>query len=602
MIDKRIADRLIPISVAAAVLLPTFFMHSCANTTQAPTGGAKDSIPPALYWTDPVPGSIGVGTSKAQFTFGFDEYVKVKNAQNVFLSPPQKKMPKTKIKGRNVVVYFEEDLLPNTTYTIDFTDAIADNNEGNMFPGYTYVFSTGTKIDSMMVTGTIRDCNTLKPVKGATVMLYKDHSDSAVFKSLPSAATKTDEWGYFAIPYLKDTLYRMYALKDDNNDNLFQPESDLIGFADSLIRPVMVVNDTLKELQKFDPKDTLNCEARKSEYEILLFKEILKGKQNIVNAKRVDERKAYVKFLSPYVYIDSLWIKGYRADQLITQFNLLQDSLEIWVNDRRRMPDTLNLYINYMKSNDTTLAMVPDLVHKKLYIEGAAAKRKAGVRKEITHKDTICDFSIKAEPETVEQKGFELVFTQPLINARFDSLKFYYINPKQVTIDGSFSVERDSMDVRRYVITPKEKMLPGYEYHIDVPERVFRDINGFYSDSTKVNVKLPDDDKLSAIETEISGVSGKLIVDLLNEKKDVVLRQYVITSDSTLRFPYLKEGKYSVRFTFDENGNSIVDTGCLLEHRQPERVVFFKYEDGQDYIELAASSEFSQKIDIRELK
>ena len=211
---RRIPDSLLPAFAAIVILAPSFLVHSCANTTQAPTGGDKDTIPPALFWVDPAPGSTGVPVNKTKIVFGFDEYVNIKESKNIFLSPPQKKAPKSKVSGKTVVVTFEEPLDSNTTYTINMTDAIADVNENNMFPGYTYVFSTGSQIDSMMITGTVMDCNTLNPVKGATVMLYKDHSDSAVFKSRPFAACKTDDWGYFALPYLKDTLYRLYAIKD----------------------------------------------------------------------------------------------------------------------------------------------------------------------------------------------------------------------------------------------------------------------------------------------------------------------------------------------------------------------------------------------------
>ena len=118
------------------------------------------------------------------------------------------------MRGKTVIVYFEEDLLPNTTYTVDLTGAIADNNEGNMFPGFTTVFSTGDSIDSMYITGLVQDCNTLMPIKGATVMLYKDQRDSAVFLERPVAAVKTDDWGYFALQNIQDTVFRVYAIVD----------------------------------------------------------------------------------------------------------------------------------------------------------------------------------------------------------------------------------------------------------------------------------------------------------------------------------------------------------------------------------------------------
>lgn len=600
---SSLKEILIPLGAALAVLSPTFFMHSCANTTQAPTGGKKDTIPPALYWTQPVPGAVNVDTNKTKLVFGFDEYVTIKNQQNIFLSPPQKKAPKAKVKGKNVVVTFDEPLANGITYTLNFTDAIADNNEGNMFPGFTYVFSTGDNIDSMLVTGTVQDCNTLKPVKGATVMLYKDHSDSAIFKSRPFAACKTDDWGYFCIPYIPDTLYRLYALKDDNNDNIYQSEDgELVGFIDSLIRPVMRVSDTLAEMQKYDMKDTLECRARKSEYEIRLFKEE-STKQKLMNKGRSADRHAYVTFMSKNAWIDSLWIKGYRQEQLISQFNLRQDSLEIWINDRRRTPDTLQLYINYRKTNDSTGVFEPSLEHYPLFIEGALPKKTGrAARQNLKHEDTICVYKLTAEPETVEQNGFSIEFAYPIIYENFDSLKFRYINPKQKELKGSFTVEKDSLNLRRYTIRPKEKLLPGYEYFLKVPHRAFRDINGFYSDSTEVKVSLPSDDKLSTIILDMKGVEGKLIVDLLNEKRDKVLRNYIIEKDTQLVFPYLKEGKYSVRVTFDYNKNSMVDTGNILEHRQPEKVAFFKVSENEDYLDLPAATELTQIIEISELK
>lgn len=600
---SSLREILIPLGAALAVLSPTFFMHSCANTTQAPTGGKKDTIPPALYWTQPVPGAVNVDTNKTKIVFGFDEYVTIKNQQNIFLSPPQKKAPKAKVKGKNVVVTFEEPLAKGITYTLNFTDAIADNNEGNMFPGFTYVFSTGDNIDSMLVTGTVQDCNTLTPVKGATVMLYKDHSDSAIFKSRPFAACKTDDWGYFCIPYIPDTLYRLYALKDDNNDNIYQSEDgELVGFIDSLIRPVMRVSDTLAEMQKYDMKDTLECRARRSEYEIRLFKEE-STKQKLMNKGRSADRHAYVTFMSKNAWIDSLWIKGYKQEQLISQFNLRQDSLEIWINDRRRTPDTLHLYINYRKTNDSTGVFEPSLEHYPLFIEGALPKKTGrAARQKLKHEDTICVYKLTAEPETVEQNGFSIEFAYPIIYENFDSLKFRYINPKQKELKGSFTVEKDSLNLRRYIIRPKEKLLPGYEYFLKVPHRAFRDINGFYSDSTEVKVSLPSDDKLSTIILDMKGVEGKLIVDLLNEKRDKVLRNYIIEKDTQLVFPYLKEGKYSVRVTFDYNKNSMVDTGNILEHRQPEKVAFFKVSENEEYLDLPAATELTQIIEISELK
>ncbi|MBQ9660851.1 MAG: Ig-like domain-containing protein [Bacteroidales bacterium] len=592
--QKRIKTFLPLLAAVCACLLP-LFAPSCANTTQAPSGGKKDTIPPLIIDIRPLPGTIGVPLSGATFTFTFNEYVTIKTPANIFLSPPQQRPPKSRMRGKSITVSFEEPLQPNTTYTLSFTDAIADANEGNMFPGYTYVFSTGEQIDSMMLTGTVVDCNTLSPVKGATVLLHKDHADSAVLLHRPYAAVKTDDWGFFALPFIQDTSYRIYAIRDANNDNIYDPETETIAFIDSLVRPVMVANDTVPEMLKYDMTDTLRCQARRSEYELKLFRE-KPTKQYIVNKVRTAERSAYLTFMAPGAWIDSLWIRGFRADQVISQFNILQDSLELWINSRRAAPDTMRIYVNYRKT-DSLGRLVPTQEIVRLAMPNDKRTYSKSTRRNIKHEDTTCVYSFKAAAETVEQNGFELEFRNPIITEHFDSVDFRVINTRQRESKAEFTVEQDSLNLRRYILRPKDKMMPGFQYSMKLPYRAFRDINGFWSDSTVVKVSLPTDETLSVLELELTGVDRKLIVDLLGEKRDKVLRSYVVDQNGTLRFPYLKAGRYSIRFTEDGNRNSIVDTGSLLERRQPEKVVFLKVA-GQDYLSIPASTELVQTVDL----
>ena len=580
------------IFLVGACLLP-LFAPSCANTTQAPSGGKKDTIPPLIIDIKPLPGAVRVPTVKASLVFSFDEYFNIKNPGNIFLSPPLQHAPKTRVRGRDLIVTFEDTLAANTTYTLNFTDAIADANEGNMFPGYTYVFSTGEQIDSMMMTGTVRDCNTLAPVKGATVLLYKDLADSAVLLHRPYAAVKTDDWGFFVLPFIQDTLYRIYAIKDANNNNIYEPETETVAFIDSLIRPVLVASDTVPEILKYDMLDTLRCQARRSEHELKLFRE-KPTKQYIVNKVRTSERSAYLTFMAPGAWIDSLWIRGFRADQVISQFNILQDSLELWINSRRAAPDTMRIYVNYRKT-DSLGRLTPAQEIVKLPLLPDKRTYSKPVRRNIKHEDTTCVYKFSASPETVEQNGFELEFRNPIIWAQFDSVKFVSINTRQRQTRAEFTVEQDSLNLRRYILRPKDKLLPGFEYSMKLPYRAFRDINGFWSDSTVVKVSLPQDETLSSLELDLSGVDRKLIVDLLGEKRDKVLRSYVIDRDGTLNFPYLKAGRYSIRITEDGNRNSIVDTGSLLEHRQPEKVVFLDF-SGSEHLNIPASVELSQSV------
>lgn len=593
---KRLTQYIPLLIVVMAIFGPMLFIHSCANTTQAPTGGKKDTIPPVIIDIKPYPGTCNVPTHNTKIYFEFNEYVTLKNPKNILLSPPQQKPVKAKLHGRGIQVTFEEDLMPGTTYSISFVDAVADNNEGNMFPGYTYVFSTGEQIDSMMITGTVRDCNTLNPSKGATVLLYKNHADSAVMLERPYAVTKTDDWGYFVLPYIKDTLYRLYAIKDDTGNNIYDPETDLIAFCDSLIRPTMRAVGTIPEMLKYDMKDTLNIMERRSEHMLKMFRE-KPSKQFLKGGVRTGDYSAYVTFQAPNAWVDSVWVRGYKPDQVITEFNILQDSLLLWINNcRKPAPDTMHVFVSYRKTDSLGL-LKPDVEHLKLIQENKPKKPKT--KKDIKHQDTICVYKLDVQPETVEQKGFELTFDLPIINEGFDNLGFRYLNPRQKEFTGSVTVERDSLDLRHFIIRPKDKLQPGYEYFLKLPHHQFQDVRGFWNDSTETKVMLPKDETLSTLNAVLTGVDRKIIVDLLGEKRDKVLRSYIIDSDATLSFPYLKEGKYSIRITDDGNRNSIVDTGSLLEHRQPETVVFVKFNTKDaEYLDIPPSSEVDQTIDV----
>ena len=594
---RKLLDIFIPAVPVALILGAMIFSHSCANTTTPPSGGPKDTIPPLVTELYPLPGATNVPVNKTELKMKFNEYVVVKDQKSLFLSPPMAKAPKYKIQGKSVIVYFEEPLDSGKTYTLDVTNAIADNNEGNMFPGYTMVFSTGDRIDSMLVTGIVQDCNTLMPLKGATVMLYKDQADSAVFLRRPDMAVKTDDWGFFCLRNIQDTVYRIYALWDENNNNKYDPESEKIAFIDSLIRPVNMVADSLPELFKYDMKDTVNCLARKQEYELNMFKE-KPSTQMIVNKERVGDRTAYITFMAPYAQIDSIWIKGVPAEKLITQFNLQQDSLEIWVNDPKPQPDTMLLNVKYMKTD--SLGLLNSFIEK---IRLPKPKKSAGKssKKDIKKEDTTAVVTITAKPETVEQYGFVMEFKYPLVEDGFDSLSFRYLNPKQQEFKVKYKVEKDSLNLRKYVVRPDVEMLPGYEYFLKIPHRKFKDINGFYNDSTEVKVSLPNDDKLSMMSLALTNVHNKYIVDLLNEKRDKVIRSYIIDKDTTLPFPYLKAGKYSIRITEDINRNGLVDTGILLEHKQPEKVRYYKLADGTFLIDIPEMTELEQNIDLGEM-
>ena len=597
--NKKLS-KFLPLIPAVLVLGVMMFPSGCANTTTPPSGGPKDTIPPVLLKTSPLPGTVNVPTHKTQIKFTFDEYVVVKDPSNIFLSPPLEKKPKYKMQGKTLVVTFESDLDSNTTYTLDITGAVADNNEGNFFEGFTLAFSTGSQLDSMGVTGLVQDCNSLKPIKGATVLLYKDHADSAVFLHRPSAAAKTDEWGFFSLRNIQDTLYRVYAIKDANGNNIYEPDQESIAFLDEPFRPKTVFNDSLYEFKKFNMKDTALCLARKTDVELNVFRE-KPSKQFIVKKERVGLRTAFLTFMAPDAQVHSMKIKGLPAEKLISQFNPQKDSLELWVNDQRKMPDTLQLLINFDKT-DTLGKLVPTEETVKLAMsKELRAELQKSSRRDVKHEDTIAVFKSEVDPATVEQYGFRFEFKYPLIQEAWDSLTFWSVNPRQQEKTEKYTVTRDSNNLRIYTVMPTDKLMQGFDYHLKLPHRKFRDVNGYYNDSTEVKVTLPTDEKLSSISLELSHVQkNRYIVELLSEKRDKVIRSFIVDSDQTVLFPYVKAGKYCIRITEDRNGNGLVDTGQVLEHRQPEKVKFFKIED-QFLIDIPERTEYVQQIDLEEL-
>ena len=426
-----------------------------------------------------------------------------------------------------------------------------------------------------------------KPVPYATVLLYDTQEDSAVFQELPFAATKTDDWGYFALRNLPARGFRMYAISDENGNNRYDPDTESIAFIDSLIKPVNVIRDSVYELIFFDMKDTLACRDRKTEYELSMFKET-PSRQYIDLYGRRSERSAFVSFSARNAHIDTMWIAGLSPDRLITQINLERDSLEIWMNDQRNIPDTVLLFVNYLKTDSTGVR------------SGFTEEIKLGNENPRAPVDTIAKMDLTVDPKRVETEGFILEFGYPVINAQFDSISLVVTDLHNVDERGSISYYRDSLNLRKYHIMPEGKMSISSKYTLTIPKGIFRDINNAWNDSTQVTVSLPIDVKLSTLQLDLKNVNHKYIVEMLDERRTQTLFTHVVNQDKMVEFPYLTAGKYYIRITEDLNGNSYVDTGSLLDHQMPERVKYFKIDDNP-LLDIPEMSFISQTVDLEQM-
>ncbi len=575
--------------------------HSCANTKASPMGGPKDTIPPVLIAVTPANGDTSFPRTGGSVRLRYNEYTVVKDASGILLSPPHKKKPKAKVKGKEIVVTFQDTLKENTTYTIDFGSALADNNEGNLAPKYVYTFSTGTEVDSLYITGTVLDAENLTPVKKALVMLYRQWRDSSCILTLPDAVGRTDDWGFFSIRNIGEGPYWIYACSDDNGDYLYNLGEERIGFIDTAITPKLVVRDSVYELMGFDMKDTLACQARRSTYEISIFKEF-QSKQYIKDKGRKAAKTGYVTFSAPDVEISSFQILGVDSTDIIMQFSPKRDSFDFWLNTAYPPEDSLFMTVSYMKTDSTGhLALTTENISAAISKE-QAAKAKTEEGRKAAEADTLTDLKITLEESNVEQDGITLEFSCPVVDMCLDSIVLLSTNVRNQTDTASFTFTQDSTNIMRYLLQNSEPYRPGYKYTLSIPEATFRDVYHRKNKASKKDFQLPNTENLSTITLNISGTGGgRFIVELTDEGRKKVYRKYEVLRDSTYYFPYLNEGKYAIRLTEDRNHNGLFDTGNLLKWKQAERMKLFTIAGGSTVIEIKEQMDIVQDIDLKQI-
>ena len=603
MKHKNLLNSVIVIGIFASLI----FSKSCANTSTPPEGGPKDTIPPVIVEILPGYNSLHHPTDvkHSSVSFEFNEYVALNSPNSyLFLSPPQSKPPTAKIKGKRVVISFEQPLDSNRTYSLSLGEAIKDNNEGNPFPPYTHSFSTGGTIDSLFVSGNVVESSTMLPMPNITVLFHTDPSDSAIFKVLPKAAAKSDAWGYFTVRNLPtDTAYRVFAIEDLNNNCLYDPDQERVAFLDTLVIPSTVMRDSLPELMSYNMKDTVSCLSRPAQLSVSIFKEV--SQRQFLRAKeRVSRRQMYLKFAAPYPQIDSLIIDGIPDEKLIKEYNYYRDSIVIWINEQGGVHDTLQMRLSYMKTDDSLNILVPvtDTI-RMIRPKGKMVENRWGEM--VEQQDTLAAYEVDATPENIDQNGIIITFESPMIVTPFDSITIMAKNTREQVSPAGFTVEQDTANIKKYTLRLNDKLVPGYEYTLRIPDSVFMDIDGIYCDSLVKKISLPQDEKLSSLSVEALNVNEKYLIELVDEKRTKVYRHYLIDTTAVLSFPYLKAGKYSIRITEDKNGNGQVDTGSLLDRKQPEKVLMFRFNESMGnnayIIDIPERTELIQTIDIGEM-
>lgn len=507
----------------------SLLLYQCAQMA-VPTGGERDVEPPKVLKFTPENESINFKSKT--IAIEFDEYVVVQGLGNqLIVTPPLKHEIDFHLKKRTLYLEIQDTLLDETTYIFSFGEGVKDLTEGNTNPNLKYVFSTGDYLDSMRVQGTVIDAYTLKPVEGATVMLYTDMGDSVPMNEKPKYFTQTKATGRFNLEYLKEDDYKLFVLKDENQNYLYDMPTEQIGFLDSTIRPFAL--DTLMEevdIRLF-LEDNIEQAIKK-----VSFRQ--PGKMTITFSKPL-EQEIELKPLAPKFRID--WAKHEKLT--------VGDTVVYWVQ-----PHSLNDSLTYeVRLNDEVLDTIDP------YLAGNPKK--------------IPDLKLQTRVQSNLDFFKPFTFESDFPVASIDTMRiFMYRDSTQVY---NFEIKQTDEVGRKFMIDYDWEFDKNYKLTID--DSVFVSIYGQKNDSTNFSFGIHDKDHYGLIEVQLEmpdSIDHDMVLQLI-DNQDKVVKEKTLRSSETVTFERLQPMEYRFRMIYDENNNGKWDTGNYMEGRQPERVVYF---------------------------
>lgn len=582
-----------------ACIVLAFLVYACASIG-TPDGGPYDEDPPVLLKCSPE--LYATNNKQKRISLTFDEFVQLENAnEKVVVSPPQIETPEIKTNGKRVEVRLLDSLRANTTYTIDFSDAIVDNNEGNPLGDFAFAFSTGETIDTLQVSGTVLDASNLEPIKGILVGLHSNLADSA-FTSLPFArVARTDSRGRFTIRGIAPGTYHVYALQDVDQNFIFSQKSEMIAFSDDTIRPSFdfqtrqdtlwlgadsIAIDTIKavEYTHFMPDDIV----------LRAFTE-QPTTQYMVKQERSVPHKFSFYFSAP---ADTLpLIEGMNFDArgaFIVEHSSKNDTIDYWIKDSLVYNlDTLRMRVSYMASDTLnrlvlqtdTLEMAPRTTREQIAKQKAAKleewekelKRKLRRRKKndsipIDTTPPIEFLKVNSEiPATLElYQNVGFTFDEPL--AAIDTASIHLTETvDSVEVAVPYVFRQKAGKLRSYELLAEWR--PGMQYKLTVDSMAFTGWYGLYTDKMEQSIKVRTLEEYASLFMKIPEGDTTVVVQLL-DGQDAVVRQ-VRWAEGRADFFFINPGKYYVRLFFDHNGNGVWDTGLYSERRQAEEVFYY---------------------------
>jgi hypothetical protein len=567
----------------------------CANPV-TPGGGPKDTTPPVFIESEPPP--LTTYFHSKTIRIYFDEYVALKDVQkNLIISPPLTTVPDLKIKGKSVIITFDEEFLSNTTYNIYFGDAIVDVNEGNPASNFQYVFSTGAAIDSMSLNGYVYDAFTLKPMESANVMLYYDMYDTIPFDSAPFYVrpyymTRTDKQGNFVLNNLRDLGYKIFALADENGNLIFDQPSEQIAFIDSIVYPYYIPPDKMPDTVIRDTImvdtvensiiiDTDTVQFVTTTEKDTLLKEIIQKDTTASGLREFPhfDLSMFMQIDSAQRFIRAELVKPGQADFIfkrptndakIVPLNFTPE--DGWALEEKGLTgDTLTFWLT---------GTYPDSLVAEVYDDGVvldtlemALKKISRTRKEKKEEEKQKSIKLTAKINAVGgiiklNRTLTLTFDYPVKEYDFSNAVLYgggdSLNPEISFID-----------------TLKRKAKLDYiwkessQYTLIIPDSTVVDIQGHTNDSLKfgISTKSIEDYGSLFINIMVQKPGENYIIQLIVDDK--IIREDVISEDVQLKYEYLAPGSYILKVIYDENRNGKWDAGNYIYDIQPEKVRFY---------------------------
>lgn len=581
-------------------------VSSCAKMGN-PDGGWYDETPPQVIGAEPEDKGINVNSRKIKILF--NEFIKIENAtDNVIVSPPQLEQPEIKAAGKRILIELKDSLKSNTTYTIDFSDAISDNNEGNPLGNFTYSFSTGDRIDTLEVSGNVLEAENLEPVKGILVGLHpvadslKTGSSvldvDSVFRKQPLLrVSRTDSRGHFVIKGIAPGAYRVFALQDMDGTYTFSQKSEKIAFNHEIFVPSFkpdVRQDTIWS-------DSLHIRSiTPVHYTHFLPDDIMLRAFTELQTDRFflkTERKQANRFdvFFSYGHAELPTIKGLNfnaEDAFVVEPSEKKDTILYWLRDTTLVnQDTLSVEMTYYATDSLgELQLKTDTLEilskdpyakrmKKLADEHKEWKKKQEkAAKKGMPVDSVMpvkhlDLKWNAPSELAPDQNISVTFTTPLALADTSKIRLY---SKIDTLWYEAPYEFRPMKNAHRTYELLGEWRPEVEYSLEVDSAAFTDIYGLTSNKLKQGFKVKSLDSFSSLIFTFEGMAGKNIIAYLLDKGGNTTKT-ATTTDGSVQFFYIKPGTYYLQMLVDHNGNGQWDTGNYDEDLQPEEVYYYPH-------------------------